>query len=525
MSASPADRTPGRTPNGGPQPLIRRPKAADPLVRKTKKRPQRPPTTVITNGLGTAYANGLTVPVQGKPQIIAQHPSKPPASVPKRASPGIYDAPEVINSGFTSPAVAPYTDYPLVTTKRAMMEGLRLHVARFSSKKRVDPRNQDEFTRPVRLHRRDARAPPAGGGGTKDEDTAMAGLDTKDGSLDEVEKERQELLRAEREAQREAEMAQVAPLAHTGGQKRLGAFKKKTQQVYRNDQTEEQKAESKLRYEEALPWHLEDFDNKQTWVGAYEAALSDTYAMLVQGQDGVFRMVPIEKWFKFTSKQQFKTLTIEEAENRMGKKVKDPRWFMESIKANQDKQMEQNNKKATSKLYVGKVASKDESRVPARGIKSETADMDELDFEEDRFADDEENPVFEGEAEEAKEAEDRIKKDQLQANIFDLKDEKAYDKADLVEKKEKEAQKKLGKRVRKALMKREKNYIYDTDSENPYSDEVCVLRLVKLFISLTPLCRASLQIPKSTVSRKRSVRKKKKRRNQLHSLRRTDLKG
>ena len=496
MSASPADPTPGRTPNGGSQPLMRRPKAADPLVRKNKKRPLRPPPTTV-NGLVSTYANGLTVPGQAKPQVLAQHPSKPPTVAPPRASPGIFDAPEVINSGFTSPSVAPYTDYPIVMTKRALMEGLRHHAARFSSKKKVDPRNQDEFTRPVRLHRRDPRAPPAGGGGVKDEDVVMGGMDSKDGILDDKERERQDMLRAEREAQREAEMAQVAPTANTGGQKKLGAFKKKTQQVFRNDQTDEQKAESKLRYEEHLPWHLEDFDNKQTWVGSYEAALSDTYAMLVQGQDGVFRITPVEKWYKFTSKQQFKTLTIEEAENRMGKKVKDPRWFMESLKANQDKQQEQNNKKASSKLYVGKVSSTDEGRVPAAGIKRETAEMDELDFEEDRFADDEENPVFEGEAEEAKEAEERIKKDQLQANIFDLKDEKLYDKADLVEKKEKEAQKKLGKRVRKALMKREKNYIYDTDSENPYSEEVW-LGFPMFPTSIDCLHRANLQTPTLT---------------------------
>ena len=95
-----------------------------------------------------------------------------------------------------------------------------------------------------------------------------------------------------------------------------------------------------------------------------------------------------------------------------------------------------------------------------------------MDFEEDRFADDEENPLFEGDAEDAKDAEQRIKRDQLQANIFNMKDEKAYAKADMIEKRHHDAKKVLGKKVKRALMKREKNYIYDSDSDDPYSSHV-----------------------------------------------------
>ena len=353
------------------------------------------------------------------------------------------------------------------------MEGLRYHVARFSSKKAVDPSDEKVFTRPVRLHRRDPRAPPAGAGGTKDENPEATGVDSKDGLVDEKERERQEILRAEREAQREADLAQIAPSANTGGQKKVNAFKKKTQQVYRNDKTDEQRAASNLRYEEALPWHLEDFDNKNTWVGSYEAALSDAYVMMILDQNMTFRMIPVEKWYKFTSKNHFKPLTTEEAESRMGKKVKEPRWFMESRKAHEEREEEQKQKKATSKLYLGKWESPSAGGVTAPAMKKEQADADDLDFEEDRFADDEENQLFEGEDDEAKQAEDRIKRDQLQANVFDLKDEKEYEKAELREKKEKEAEKLLGKQVKKALMKREKNYIYDSDSaDNPYTEKV-----------------------------------------------------
>ena len=458
--------------------MMRRPKAADPLVRPKDRNKRKPPRPTAPNAIAGPQTNGLTVPSQGQHQTIPQHPSRPVPPPQSRASPRPLEVSEAVNSGFTSAPIAPHTDYPLVTTKRELLQGLRYHVARFYSKKVVDPRDEAEFTRPVRLHRRDPRAPPPGGRGVQDEDALMGGLDSKEGLVDEKERERQEILRAEKDALREAEMAQVAPSAYTGGQKKMNSFKKKTQQVFRNDQTDEQKAESKLRYEEALPWHLEDFDNKNTWVGSYEAALSDTYAMLVHGQDGVFRMVPVEKWYKFTSKNQFKTLTIEEAEDRMGKKIKEPRWFMDSQKASQERQDEQKNKKATSKLFLGKWEKGAQEGVTAPATKNEHADADDLDFEEDRFADDEENQLFEGEDEETKLAEERIKRDQLQANIFDLKEEKEYEKAELLEKKEKDAEKKLGKGVKKALMKREKNYIYDSDSaDNPYSEEVpCTTR-------------------------------------------------
>lgn len=445
---------------------MRRPKLADPLVRPKdrKKRPQRPPTT---NGVVNARPNGLVAPRQSQMKSMPQHPGRPAQL--HQLAPGLHDA-SVAVSGFSSAPLGPVRDYPLVISKKALMEGLRHHVSRFSSKKTVDPRNPNEFVRPVRLHRRDPRAPAFAGGDAKNGDAEEGGGP----AVEDKERVKQEMMKAERDAQREAEMAQVAPSANTGAHKRLNTFKKKTQQVFRNDQTDEQKAESKLRYEEALPWHLEDFEGKQVWVGSYEAALSDTYATLAHGPDGKYRITPLNKWYKFTSKNQFKTLTIEEAESQMSKKIKEPRWFMETQQASKEKENEQGNKKAANRLFLGKwETGPGGSGLTAPKSKQEQADADDLDFEEDRFADDEENVLFEGEDEEAKEAEDRIKRDQLQANVFDLKEEKEYDKAEQEEKKEKDAEKKLGKGVKKALMKREKNYIYDTDSpDNPYTEEV-----------------------------------------------------
>src|ERR1700753_2462233 len=107
---------------------------------------------------------------------------------------------------------------------------------KLGSNKNVDPRNEEEFTRPVRLHRRDPRA-------TEKDD--LPETNDKD-------HQRLEIASAERDAQRAADMAQIAPSASTNIQKK--AFKKKTQQVFRNDATPEGQARSKLRYEEFLPW-------------------------------------------------------------------------------------------------------------------------------------------------------------------------------------------------------------------------------------------------------------------------------
>ena len=463
MSASPAEVTQDRTPNGGPALKMRRPKNADPLVRP-KKRIQRPKPTngavgQVPNGkrpLGTGQAQGM--PGKVGPQFV-------------RSSSGPPNTFENGTSGFSSPLVAPtYHDFPLVLTKRAPPEGPNHHVLRFTSKKKVDPRNTEDFVRPVRLHRRDPRAPPGGAMTTKSDVQHQNGTSDK-------EQEKQEILRSEKETKRLAEMAQVAPSLSSGGSKSYGKNFKKTEQVFRNDQTEKQKKASALRYEEALPWHLEDFDNKNTWAGNYEAALSDTYVMMVLGPDGVLRMVPLEKWYKFTQKNQFKTLTAEEAELRYNKKMKEPRWFMDSEEHKKKRQEDQENKKNASGLFLGKWEKGGGGSGQAAPVtKHENADADDLDFQEDRFADDEENMNLFEEDQETKETQERIKKDQLQANVFDTKEEKEYEKQEKQERKEKELEKKFGKRTKKALMKREKNFVYESDSsENPYSSEVSIV--------------------------------------------------
>lgn len=419
---------------------IRRPKMADPLVRP-KKKPAARPAAPTPSGSATA----------AKPL--------PPRPAPQPVSP-VLSNDNLSANGFSGPLLSEtYVDYPLVTTKRALREGMKHHVARFSSKKNIDPRDESQFTRPVRLQRRDPRARTHDANEEKGQILQKSASESQ--QMDETEREDLEVRKAAREKERAENLAQIAPSVGSAP-KRANMPKQKTQQVYKAEMTPEEIARARIKYEEALPWHLEDFDNKNTWVGNYEAALSETHAIFVLESTGKMRMIPVEKWYKFSAKNQFKALTIEEAEKFMAKKIKDPRWFMEK-KQEQAEQRELESFAKQRKVYAGK------SGTPGGG---EGLEADEMDFEEDRFADDEEHDDLFNEDEEAKTAEKRIKQDQLKANVFDLKDEKEYEQEEFREKKEKEARRVQGKGVRKALKKREKNYDYSSGSDvNPYSDD------------------------------------------------------
>lgn len=324
--------------------------------------------------------------------------------------------------------------------------------------------------------------------------------------VDSKEREKQEILKAEKEARKAADLAQIAPTGNNASAlaaKKNQAFRnEKTTQVHRLDKTAEQKKASDLRYEEALPWHLEDADNKNTWVGNYEAALSDTNVMFVI-EGARFVMVPIEKWYKFTPKNQFKTFTIEEAEARMNKKTKESRWVMQD----KVKKAEGLKNPAMHKLYTVK----SESNTYKNSSKNERQDMDDLDFaEDDLFQDDDEQATVEPDNdEETKDAQERIKREQLAANIFDQANEAEVERELEKELMELESENKLGKKTRKALTKREQNLIYKSDDEdkNPYASSVCSVCLAESPSLTIPRAKT---IPMMKISKRKLTAKRKR---------------
>jgi transcription initiation factor TFIIF subunit alpha len=458
-----------------------------------------------------AAANPL-VKRKPKPQANAPQPAAnplPPRSNGPNGSlpPGAF--PQTFNQNRPAAGAVPkieneeFVDIPIYTTKREMLEGYRHHVMRFlpsgSSKVRnVDLTSEAQFSRPVKLHRRDPKATAQmhwkEGGGEAD--------DIKGNGMDEAEREKLEKQRAERRKEREDNLAQMAPVAKAAQQIKKNHFQKKTEQVFQVNSDKAHKVKDfQLRYEEALPWHVEDFDGKNTWYGTYEGALSDCHVMLMQednGQGGShFRMVPLEKWYKFAQKNQFKALSIEEAEARMSKRVKDPRWFMDTQKATEQAQKQATGGRPGGKGLFTRVGERGERAGRGEGDDGPeiAADIDDIDYNyEEAFADDEENALFEGLEDESKEAEEKIKREQRDANIFELKEQKDYDKEEEEEKRKKKEEKKKAKRTRKALMKQEKNYVYEDDSEsNPYTSEVEHLRTHLLHKANTPPVRIRRQ--------------------------------
>ncbi len=437
--------------------LKRKPKAADPLFGKKKK-----PIFRAAVPAANPRINGAPIPV------IKPQPGRSPAPLgapsPGRASPAHDD--RRIVSGFSDPNGTVdgvvYHDYKVVTTKRELLNGLRYHVLQFSGDRPIDIRNEADFTRPVRLHRRDPRAIPT------EQTRGENGQDIKDG-LDVEEREEFDKRKEARRLEREANLAQVAPSFDPG--KRSNMIKKKTAQVYNRDYTPEERRKMQSNYEEKLPWHIEDFDNKHCYVGSNQTGSSNIHAAFVFEQsldaaNGRFRVFHIEKMYQFKPRKTFKTMTIEEAENAMKKKGRDPKWLIDRKEANlRDAQLEQLSRR--NKAFFG---SKDDT---AAGRGDEAADLD-FNMEED-FADDEEGDMFFEKDEDEKLAESRIKEDQLNANIFGIKEETEYDKAEEKERREKEKKKLISKGIKKALEKREKNFDHASDSDDPFGSTVCIM--------------------------------------------------
>ncbi|CCH62495.1 hypothetical protein TBLA_0H02090 [Henningerozyma blattae CBS 6284] len=257
-------------------------------------------------------------------------------------------------------------------------------------------------------------------------------------------------------------MADVAP--DGGGRvKRGNTSKRKTRQLKVLDENAK-----KLRFEEFYPWVMEDYDGYNTWVGSYEAGNSDSYVLLSVEDDGSFTMTPADKVYKFTARNKYATLTIEEAEKEWIKKVGEiPRWLMKHL----DNIGTTTTRYDRTKRRLKAVA--DQRIDGAEESEHDDNSEVELDFDEE-FADDEEAPIMDGNEQENKESEQRIKKEMLQANAMGLRDEEEHPE----ETKEDDlfAEKKIdqqGEQIKKALQKTELAALYsdDDDQLNPYLSE------------------------------------------------------
>lgn len=369
------------------------------------------------------------------------------------------------HSGFSDPNVAPhvtkYQDYKLVTTKKDLIEGLRHHVMRLSEEKQVDIRDPAQFSQPAHLHRRDPRT--SLGNLLKDDQ-----IELKDG-LKENERENMSKLKELRQQERAANLAQIAP---TQAARKNANQKLKTKEVRKREYTEEEKRRIQTNYEEKLPWHLEDFDNKHCFIGDNQGPAAHRHVAFVfeaasDTATAKFRLVPVEKVYEFNPKKvDRQAMSIEQAEAAFKKRVTMPEWLERVEEKTILRKKQQLSEEQSSKFFSGEAKTN-----KFAGRTGEDADID---FDDDElFADDEEGDVIKVQDEDEKFAERRIKEDQLKANYFEVKTEREYDEEEEEEERERQRQKQNFKGYRKALEKHEGDFNHASDSE--YSSSVSMV--------------------------------------------------
>nr|POE94233.1 transcription initiation factor iif subunit alpha [Quercus suber] len=411
------------------------------------------------------------VSIFAKSNVRSKKPSRPPSKgvAPlKSAGAGSSAAKvEVSTPATTAPSPDDYTDYSIVISKSALTTGLRYHAMKIHSKTQpdgrpvdVNPYDEAQFTRPVRLHRRNA--------GDKQEIAEQSDVAS---GVDDKEREALNARKAERLAEKEANQALIAP---TGEPSKTGSVKRKKQQkkveeVMYDENSAKQKARSQLRYEESRPWHLEDFDGKNKWVGSYQEPLSRNSVMISVGVNG-FEMVPIEKWYKMIQANRIeKKVDTDKVEKAMEAKHTIPKWMLGNQSSS--RMIMAHERSINRGRQQVKVPGGDDDDEPKWGNTDEyTADQDGIDFEfGEEFQDDDEGFLFGDPADdEAKDIEKRIFEEMRGANLpdADVKNEgKDWDEEERQARIKEADEKKKQRKLRKQLRNKERRNEYDSDSE------------------------------------------------------------
>ncbi|KAE8899438.1 hypothetical protein PF005_g19720 [Phytophthora fragariae] len=86
-------------------------------------------------------------------------------------------------------------------------------------------------------------------------------------------------------------------------------------------------------------WVIEDSEGKNKFNGSFEGGQSSTYMLLVKNRhNDEFSVMPVEQWFRFKKPLNYRTLTLEEAEEMNNEKKRAvERWLMKHRLAGEDK--------------------------------------------------------------------------------------------------------------------------------------------------------------------------------------------
>ncbi|KAI8079532.1 uncharacterized protein B0P05DRAFT_586991 [Gilbertella persicaria] len=348
-----------------------------------------------------------------------------------------------------------YNEFVLVSTSQRGKN----HVMDFKSSKRIEPK---EFARPVKLHRKEtnyvpyrqyiqnlnaanAAAAAATAAATTNNTPNVADGNTKPGE------ELTETNATQHGPRTGADISLIAPMGGATHNKKM-LFKKRTKQIFMaKEDTRE------LKEQEHRPWILEDYDGQNSFTGTLEGGQRSDYMFFVLTNNG-FKVMPVERWYKFQPKRNFKTLSLEEAEEQIKKQQKRDgnRWMMLKRDNEQPEETPRNKFKIVDneEKHAG---SDDEAN-------RQDSDMDDLDFD-DVFQDDEEGAAeHEVEDEEVKDSKDRVKKEIKDYSI-------AGGQAEDISLDDMNKLTSEGKQMRKLVRDLEKNRAYESDEEegDPYA--------------------------------------------------------
>ncbi|KAJ1720959.1 transcription factor IIF subunit tfg1 [Coemansia erecta] len=248
-------------------------------------------------------------PTQQRPQQVGRPRGNTDADIPLAAA-----------TGLAAPDMRTSVEYTLVSARPR-----RTHnVMRFQSPQPVDP---STFTAPVKLRRRNKEYYRLKNKKRNEERAAALELEQANGAAGTASAVGAGAVAPEPEKKDERPKADMSLIADVGGARsnKKNLFKKRTKQVFFADEEKR-----RLDIEEARPWMLEDDDEKEVWNGSLEGGQKAAHVLFVLTENG-FKVVPVDRWYKFLPKQNFKTLTIEEAEaelQRAHKAESHDRWIM-----------------------------------------------------------------------------------------------------------------------------------------------------------------------------------------------------
>ncbi|KAJ2796096.1 transcription factor IIF subunit tfg1, partial [Coemansia guatemalensis] len=231
---------------------------------------------------------------------------------PQRPSTGDADIPLAAATGIspTTPDNRSSTDYTLMSTTRNQTH----NVMRFLSSKPVE---LTSFTPPVKMRRRNREYYRLKNKKRNEERQAQ--------QEEQKQSDKMDIELPEKDERPKADMNLIADVGGARRNKR-NLFKKRTKQVFFANEDKR-----RLDIEEARPWVLEDDDEKEVWTGSLEGGQNSAFVLFVLADDG-FKVVPVDRWYKFTPKLKYKTLTLDEAEEELQRLQKShathDRWLM-----------------------------------------------------------------------------------------------------------------------------------------------------------------------------------------------------